>query len=140
MELRVVAPQSITFTFRPKPRRRGSRIQGHTGAALSFPTKEAVRWLCAVSHDCTVHDFQKNGITADEKGTVAIIRRKQVRGVTVRTWLRQNDRWTCEHRFERGDTRKDAGECATAAVRNPCICWSFASPRSRDGHALQVEE
>lgn len=29
---------------------------------------------------CTVHDFQKNGITADEKGTVTIIRRNVVTG------------------------------------------------------------
>jgi hypothetical protein len=30
--------------------------------------------------DCTVHDFQKNGITADEKGTTAVIRRNVVTG------------------------------------------------------------
>jgi nitrous oxidase accessory protein NosD len=29
---------------------------------------------------CTVHDFQKNGITADEKGTVTVIRRNVVTG------------------------------------------------------------
>jgi len=29
----------------------------------------------------TVHDFQKNGITADEKGTIAIIHRNVVTGV-----------------------------------------------------------
>jgi len=31
--------------------------------------------------DCTVHDFQKNGITADEKGTTTVIRRNVVTGI-----------------------------------------------------------
>jgi hypothetical protein len=41
-------------------------------------------------HDCTVHDFQKNGVTADEKGTVAIIRRNVVTGVGATNGAAQN--------------------------------------------------
>jgi hypothetical protein len=39
---------------------------------------------------CTVHDFQKNGITADEKGTIAIIRRNVVTGIGPTTGAAQN--------------------------------------------------
>jgi len=39
---------------------------------------------------CTVHDFQKNGITADEKGTVTIIRRNVVTGLGPTTGAAQN--------------------------------------------------
>jgi parallel beta-helix repeat protein len=39
---------------------------------------------------CTVHDFQKNGITADEKGSVAIIRRNVVTGVGPTNGAAQN--------------------------------------------------
>ena len=39
---------------------------------------------------CTVHDFQKNGITADEKGTVTIIRRNVVTGIGATTGAAQN--------------------------------------------------
>jgi hypothetical protein len=39
---------------------------------------------------CTVHDFQKNGITADEKGTVTIIRRNVVTGVGPTAGAAQN--------------------------------------------------
>jgi len=39
---------------------------------------------------CTVHDFQKNGITADEIGTVTIIRRNVVTGVGPTTGAAQN--------------------------------------------------
>jgi len=39
---------------------------------------------------CTVHDFQKNGITADEKGTVTIIRRNVVTGIGSTTGAAQN--------------------------------------------------
>ena len=39
---------------------------------------------------CTVHDFQKNGITADEIGTVSIIRRNVVTGVGPTTGAAQN--------------------------------------------------
>jgi len=39
---------------------------------------------------CTVHDFQKNGITADEKGTVTIIRRNVVTGIGPTTGAAQN--------------------------------------------------
>jgi parallel beta-helix repeat protein len=39
---------------------------------------------------CTVHDFQKNGITADEIGTVTIIRRNIVTGVGPTTGAAQN--------------------------------------------------
>lgn len=38
----------------------------------------------------TVHDFQKNGITADEKGTIAIIHRNVVTGVGSTTGAAQN--------------------------------------------------
>jgi hypothetical protein len=38
----------------------------------------------------TVHDFQKNGITADEKGTVTIIRRNVVTGVGPTNGAAQN--------------------------------------------------
>jgi hypothetical protein len=38
----------------------------------------------------TVHDFQKNGITADEKGTIAIIHRNLVTGVGSTTGAAQN--------------------------------------------------
>ena len=41
-------------------------------------------------HDCTVHDFQKNGITADEKGTVAVIRRNVVTGLGSTNGAAQN--------------------------------------------------
>jgi Right handed beta helix region len=41
-------------------------------------------------HDCTVHDFQKNGVTADEKGTVAVIRRNVVTGVGPTSGAAQN--------------------------------------------------
>jgi Right handed beta helix region len=40
--------------------------------------------------DCTVHDFQKNGITADEKGTTAVIRRNVVTGEGPTTGAAQN--------------------------------------------------
>jgi nitrous oxidase accessory protein NosD len=39
---------------------------------------------------CTVHDFQKNGITADEQGTDAIIRRNVVTGIGATTGAAQN--------------------------------------------------
>jgi nitrous oxidase accessory protein NosD len=39
---------------------------------------------------CTVHDFQKNGITADEIGTVTIIRRNVVTGIGSTTGAAQN--------------------------------------------------
>jgi hypothetical protein len=39
---------------------------------------------------CTVHDFQKNGITADEKGTLTIIRRNVVTGIGPTTGAAQN--------------------------------------------------
>jgi len=39
---------------------------------------------------CTVHDFQKNGITADEIGTTAIIRRNVVTGLGPTTGAAQN--------------------------------------------------
>src|SRR5229473_3730278 len=39
---------------------------------------------------CTVHDFQKNGITADEKGTVTTIRRNVVTGLGPTTGAAQN--------------------------------------------------
>jgi len=39
---------------------------------------------------CTVHDFQKNGITADEIGTVTIIRRNVVTGVGPTNGAAQN--------------------------------------------------
>src|SRR6267143_2920642 len=39
---------------------------------------------------CTVHDFQKNGITADEKGTVTIIRRNVVTGIGPTAGAAQN--------------------------------------------------
>lgn len=39
---------------------------------------------------CTVHDFQKNGITADEKGTVTIIRWNVVTGIGATTGAAQN--------------------------------------------------
>jgi len=39
---------------------------------------------------CTVHDFQKNGITADEIGTVTIIRRNVVTGIGATTGAAQN--------------------------------------------------
>jgi hypothetical protein len=39
---------------------------------------------------CTVHDFQKNGITADEKGTVTIIRRNVVTGLGPTTGAAQD--------------------------------------------------
>jgi hypothetical protein len=39
---------------------------------------------------CTVHDFQKNGITADEQGTVTIIRRNVVTGLGPTTGAAQN--------------------------------------------------
>jgi parallel beta-helix repeat protein len=41
-------------------------------------------------HDCTVHDFQKNGVTADEKGTVAVIRRNVVTGIGPTSGAAQN--------------------------------------------------
>jgi parallel beta-helix repeat protein len=40
--------------------------------------------------DCTIHDFQKNGITADEIGTVTIIRRNVVTGVGSTSGAAQN--------------------------------------------------
>jgi hypothetical protein len=39
---------------------------------------------------CTVHDFQKNGITADEKGTTTVIRRNVVTGIGPVTGAVQN--------------------------------------------------
>jgi Periplasmic copper-binding protein (NosD) len=39
---------------------------------------------------CTVHDFQKNGITADEKGTVAVIHRNVVTGLGLTMGAAQN--------------------------------------------------
>src|SRR5262249_46966311 len=39
---------------------------------------------------CTLHDFQKNGITADEVGTTAIIRRNVVSGTGPTTGAAQN--------------------------------------------------
>jgi hypothetical protein len=39
---------------------------------------------------CTVHDFQKNGITADEKGTVTVIRRNVVTGIGSTSGAAQN--------------------------------------------------
>jgi hypothetical protein len=40
--------------------------------------------------NCAVHDFQKNGITADEKGTVAVIRGNVVTGVGPTNGAAQN--------------------------------------------------
>ncbi|HTB91987.1 MAG TPA: right-handed parallel beta-helix repeat-containing protein [Candidatus Sulfotelmatobacter sp.] len=40
--------------------------------------------------DCTIHDFQKNGITADEIGTATIIRRNVVTGVGPTSGAAQN--------------------------------------------------
>lgn len=39
---------------------------------------------------CTVHDFQKNGITADEIGTVTVIRRNVVTGIGSTSGAAQN--------------------------------------------------
>jgi hypothetical protein len=39
---------------------------------------------------CSVHDFQKNGITADEKGTVTVIRRNVVTGIGPTNGAAQN--------------------------------------------------
>ncbi|HXJ11084.1 MAG TPA: NosD domain-containing protein [Candidatus Limnocylindrales bacterium] len=39
---------------------------------------------------CTVHDFQKNGITADEIGTITSIRRNVVTGIGATTGAAQN--------------------------------------------------
>jgi hypothetical protein len=39
---------------------------------------------------CTIHDFQKNGITADEKGTVTVIRKNVVTGIGSTTGAAQN--------------------------------------------------
>ena len=39
---------------------------------------------------CTIHDFQKNGITADEKGTLTVIRRNVVTGIGATTGAAQN--------------------------------------------------
>jgi nitrous oxidase accessory protein NosD len=39
---------------------------------------------------CTVHEFQKNGITADENGTFAVIRRNVVTGIGPTTGAAQN--------------------------------------------------
>jgi parallel beta-helix repeat protein len=39
---------------------------------------------------CTIHDFQKNGITANEEGTVAIIRRNVVTGLGPTNGAAQN--------------------------------------------------
>src|ERR1700746_1970063 len=39
---------------------------------------------------CTIHDFQKNGITADEIGTVTIIRRNVVTGIGAPSGAAQN--------------------------------------------------
>ena len=41
-------------------------------------------------NNSTVHDFQKNGITADEKGTVAVIRRNIVTGLGPTNGAAQN--------------------------------------------------
>jgi len=41
-------------------------------------------------NDCTLHDFQKNGITADEKGTLAVIRRNVVTGLGPTSGAAQN--------------------------------------------------
>jgi hypothetical protein len=40
--------------------------------------------------NCTVHDFQKNGITADEKGTLALIRKNVVTGLGRTNGAAQN--------------------------------------------------
>jgi nitrous oxidase accessory protein NosD len=40
--------------------------------------------------DCTIHDFQKNGITANEVGTTAFIRRNVVTGIGPTTAIAQN--------------------------------------------------
>jgi large repetitive protein len=40
--------------------------------------------------DCTIHDFQKNGITANEIGTTAIIRRNVVTGIGPTPAIAQN--------------------------------------------------
>jgi nitrous oxidase accessory protein NosD len=40
--------------------------------------------------DCTIHDFQKNGITANEKGTTAFIRRNVVTGIGPTVAIAQN--------------------------------------------------
>jgi nitrous oxidase accessory protein NosD len=40
--------------------------------------------------DCTIHDFQKNGITANEAGTAAFIRRNVVTGMGPTTAIAQN--------------------------------------------------
>jgi nitrous oxidase accessory protein NosD len=45
--------------------------------------------IVEINH-CTVHDFQKNGITADEKGTTAIIHRNVVTGLGPTTGAAQN--------------------------------------------------
>jgi len=41
-------------------------------------------------NDCTIHDYQKNGITADEVGTQAAIRRNVVTGIGPTTGAAQN--------------------------------------------------
>jgi hypothetical protein len=40
--------------------------------------------------DCTIHDFQKNGITANEVGTTAFIRRNVVTGIGATAAIAQN--------------------------------------------------
>ena len=40
--------------------------------------------------DCTIHDFQKNGITANEMGTTAFIRRNVVTGIGPNMAIAQN--------------------------------------------------
>jgi hypothetical protein len=40
--------------------------------------------------DCTIHDFQKNGITANEVGTTAFIRRNVVTGIGPTMAIAQN--------------------------------------------------
>ncbi len=40
--------------------------------------------------DCTIHDFQKNGITANEAGTTAFIRRNVVTGIGPTAVIAQN--------------------------------------------------
>jgi nitrous oxidase accessory protein NosD len=40
--------------------------------------------------DCTIHDFQKNGITANEVGTMAFIRRNVVTGIGPTAAIAQN--------------------------------------------------
>jgi parallel beta-helix repeat protein len=68
---------------------------------------------------CTVHDFQKNGITADEKGTVTIIRRNVVTGVGPTNGAAQNG-----VQIGFGATGSILGNVVTNNVWAPCTAVS----------------